>query len=218
LTAVLLQGAVTLAGHLSCAHRHLDPHQPVDATLPHRIIDDLAQHGATLRPHQHQAAAINGNLLLRAPTDSGKTEAALLWAATRTGQLAAATGGVPRVLCTLPYLASINAMTRRLGKLIGDENAVGVAHARAASYHLARAITGGGGGVGLGPVASVEQAGTARRAAAVMPRVVATRTRVVGLISWCCRGCLCVVCRHQLQAGGLLPTGFAIHRPVAHSD
>ncbi|MDT3395290.1 CRISPR-associated helicase Cas3' [Streptomyces sp. B1866] len=140
LAAVLLQGGVTMADHLSSAHRHLRPAQPLDAAFRPRLERHLGGGSAALRSHQRAAAEITGDLLLRAPTGSGKTEAALLWAATQVADIAERTGGVPRVFYVLPYLASINAMADRLGALLGDRDAVGVAHSRAASYHLARAI------------------------------------------------------------------------------
>ena len=49
-------------------------------------------------------------------------------------------GGQPRIFYTLPYLASINAMAGRLGTSLGDENLIGVAHSRAALYHLDRSL------------------------------------------------------------------------------
>lgn len=48
---------------------------------------------------------------------------------------------MPRVFFTLPYLSSINAMAKRLGETLGNPAAVGIAHSRAASYHLAAAIS-----------------------------------------------------------------------------
>src|SRR5262249_30559872 len=50
-----------------------------------------------------------------------------------------AQGGQPRVFYTLPYLASINAMTERLATRLGNDS-VGVTHSRAASYHLSRSV------------------------------------------------------------------------------
>ncbi|MGY4958572.1 CRISPR-associated helicase Cas3' [Streptomyces nigrescens] len=141
LAAVLLQGAVTLSDHLSSAHQQLAATQPLDASFRPRVEKYLAERNGILRPHQTEAAEVAGHLLLRAPTGSGKTEASLLWAARQVIDLAERTGGVPRVFYTLPYLASINAMTTRLEDLLDDREAVGVAHSRAASYHLARAIT-----------------------------------------------------------------------------
>ncbi|WP_066946594.1 CRISPR-associated helicase/endonuclease Cas3 [Microtetraspora fusca] len=140
LAAVLLQGAVTLADHVSSAHGSLHGVQPIGARFRALLEKAFAEKGQTLRPHQADAAEADGHLLLRAPTGSGKTEAGLLWAAAQVAEIARRTGGVPRVFFTLPYLASINAMAVRLGKLLGDDALVGVMHSRAASYHLARAI------------------------------------------------------------------------------
>jgi CRISPR-associated endonuclease/helicase Cas3 len=139
LTAVLLQGAVTLADHVCSAHGELHTTQPLDPHYAQRLEQRLAQNGHALRPHQHQAAITDGHLLLRAPTGSGKTEAALLWASTQIQTLRHATGATPRLFYTLPYLASINAMTTRLRAELDTED-VGVAHSRAGSYHLSRAL------------------------------------------------------------------------------
>ncbi|MCX9193106.1 CRISPR-associated helicase/endonuclease Cas3 [Carbonactinospora thermoautotrophica] len=141
LAAVLVQGAVTLADHLSSAHGAFHTRQPLDAGFRPRLEKAWAETGRQPRPHQRRAAETDGHLIVRAPTGSGKTEAGLLWAARQVEAITAATGGAPRVFYTLPYLASINAMALRLGKLLGDEDAIGVAHSRAASYYLGVAIT-----------------------------------------------------------------------------
>jgi CRISPR-associated endonuclease/helicase Cas3 len=149
LAAVLVQGAVTLADHVSSAHGSLHTRQPLDATFRSRLEKAWSEAGLQIRPHQRQAAAITGDVIVRAPTGSGKTEAGLLWAATQVEALAASTGGVPRVFYTLPYLASINTMAQRLETLLHEfgEGAahqtplVGVSHSRAASHHLAVAIS-----------------------------------------------------------------------------
>lgn len=140
LTAVLVQGAVTLADHLSSAHGTLHSHQPLDDDFPRLLAARFAEKGHRLKPHQREAGAADGHLLLRAPTGSGKTESGLLWASAQVTAIARAVGGVPRVFFTLPYLASINAMAVRLGDLLGDGELVGVMHSRAASYHLATAV------------------------------------------------------------------------------
>lgn len=138
LTAALLQGAVTLADHLASAHKRLSMAQPIGngfGTLLRRHL------GAELHSHQRRAEQAAGHLLLRAPTGSGKTEAGLLWAASRIAAIQEASGGTPRVFLTLPYLASINAMARRLeDRLPIGRGVVGVSHSRAASYYLATAI------------------------------------------------------------------------------
>ncbi|MFC4908479.1 CRISPR-associated helicase Cas3' [Actinomadura gamaensis] len=142
-TAVLLLGAVTMADHLSSAHASLHTHHPLDRSYAAHLAERLATQGHTLRPQQHQAACTNGDLLLRSWTGSGKTEAVLLWAATQIDDLAARTNGNPRVFYLLPYLASINAMTGRLGEDLNSPDGIGVAHSRAASYHLARSLAEG---------------------------------------------------------------------------
>nr|AHZ55876.1 Cas3 protein I-B [Salinispora fenicalii] len=140
LTAILLQGAVTLADHLSSAHGTLHVTQPIGPGFSERLRQRFSENGRRPYPHQEQSGALRGHLLLRAPTGSGKTEAGLFWAARQVTDLIAAGAGAPRVFLVLPYLASINAMADRLVGVLGDRELVGVAHSRAASYHLATAI------------------------------------------------------------------------------
>ncbi len=140
LSAVLLQGAVTLADHLSSGHGHLHTSQPLDTRFRNGLIERLASGGRSIRPHQHQADQTEGHLILRAPTGSGKTEAGLLWAVGQLERIRSERGGTPRLFYTLPYLASINAMADRLSEQLPDRECVGVAHSRAGSYHLAAAI------------------------------------------------------------------------------
>jgi len=80
------------------------------------------------RPFQTKTARTLGHSLLAAPTGSGKTEAALLWASRNQS-----TSG--RIYYVLPYTASINAMYRRFTERygFGEEN-VGVLHGKAAYY------------------------------------------------------------------------------------
>lgn len=174
LAAVLMQGAVTTADRLSSAHRTLHAHQPVAAGFRAQLERTLTDNGHALREHQLRAAETSGHLLLRAPTGSGKTEAALLWAARQAQEIAAETGGTPRLYYTLPYLASINAMTGRFASLLGDDEVVGVAHSRAASYHLATAVAPEDGEAGSAEHSDreIERAGAAARAVA---RAEATR-------------------------------------------
>ncbi len=82
------------------------------------------------RPFQERLGKIEESAILRAPTGSGKTEAALLWA-----QRNQRTNG--RLFYVLPYTASINAMHRRLSKIFGNSN-VGLLHHRstAALYSM----------------------------------------------------------------------------------
>lgn len=84
------------------------------------------------RPLQRQAGKTEGNLILRAPTGYGKTEASLLWAdrnAFRTKK-----GVASRIFYVLPYKASINAMHSRLLALFREPELVGVLHSSSAFY------------------------------------------------------------------------------------
>ncbi|MEV7871138.1 CRISPR-associated helicase Cas3' [Streptomyces sp. NPDC088124] len=103
LLAVLAQGALTLADHAGSAHERLQTHMPLPADYFHRLPYPPY-------PHQRRAAETEGHLVLIAPTGSGKTEAGLSWA----GEQLRTMPGLPRVVWTLPYRASLNAARRRL--------------------------------------------------------------------------------------------------------
>ncbi|MER6503951.1 CRISPR-associated endonuclease Cas3'' [Streptomyces sp. NPDC001455] len=143
LVAVLLLGAVTMADHLSSAHSCLHRRHPLPADYHTLLTDRLAGNGHALRPQQEMAGGTRGHLLLRSWTASGKTEASLLWARTQIEDLTTHTGGIPRLFYVLPYLASINAMADRLRKELKTSDGIGVAHSKAASYHLSRSLTDG---------------------------------------------------------------------------
>ncbi|MFY1686177.1 CRISPR-associated helicase Cas3' [Micromonospora sp. WMMD730] len=175
LAAILVQGAVTLADHLSSAHGTLHRTQPIAPGFVTRLAGDFAASGRALHRHQEQARDVRGHLLLRAPTGTGKTEAGLLWAAGQVAELMATVGGVPRVVYTLPYLASINAMARRLGRLLGGDEVTGVAHSRAASYHLATAISAEDENAAATPGTADEDARRVAAARKAVSRAAATR-------------------------------------------
>ncbi|MBB5936401.1 CRISPR-associated helicase Cas3' [Streptomyces zagrosensis] len=139
LAAVLLQGAVVMADHLSSAHAHPQLVQPMNAAFATRLENSITAKGHTLRPHQQRAATTEGHLLLRSRTGSGKTEASWLWACRQTTTMQTRGQGIPRIFYTLPYLASINANADRTTQALGTTQHVGVAHGRAAAYHLATA-------------------------------------------------------------------------------
>ncbi|RDC62300.1 CRISPR-associated helicase Cas3' [Adhaeribacter pallidiroseus] len=81
--------------------------------------------------HQLECRDTTGNLILTAPTGSGKTESALLWLKNQLIH-----SGQGRVFYVLPFTASINAMYERLSdveKGLGEEKA-GMLHGKLIDY------------------------------------------------------------------------------------
>jgi CRISPR-associated endonuclease/helicase Cas3 len=121
LAALALRGLVLMADHTASAH--LPPPRAVlrsvEETVPRLGFGQLE----SLHRHQREAAKVEGHAILIAPTGSGKTEAALLWAARQRE------GGAARIFYLLPYQASLNAMHDRLSRLAPD--CVALQHSRA---------------------------------------------------------------------------------------
>lgn len=118
-----LRGTLINADHSASAHApRLHPlHLTADQVLASRGL-----RRDQLHTHQTAAETVIGSALLIAPTGSGKTEAALLWAAAQQTAVALP----PRLFYTLPYQASMNAMQTRLSQTFGGQN-VGLQHGRA---------------------------------------------------------------------------------------
>ncbi len=80
--------------------------------------------------HQKRASEVNGNIMLTAPTGSGKTEASLMWLHKQIKE-----NGQGRNFYILPFTASINAMFERLNeKMQGNNEIVGVIHGKLSEY------------------------------------------------------------------------------------
>ncbi|NOU45911.1 MAG: CRISPR-associated helicase Cas3' [Bacteroidales bacterium] len=80
--------------------------------------------------HQKIATEIIGNIVLTAPTGSGKTEASLMWLHKQMK-----VNGQGRTFYILPFTASINAMFERLDeKMQGNNEIVGVLHGKLSEY------------------------------------------------------------------------------------
>lgn len=80
--------------------------------------------------HQQKASETKGNIVLRAPTGSGKTEASLMWLHAQIKE-----NGQGRTFYILPFTASINAMFERLNeRMQGNNEIVGVVHGKLSEY------------------------------------------------------------------------------------
>jgi CRISPR-associated endonuclease/helicase Cas3 len=119
-----LRGAMVLADHAGSAWRKFSFLPALRSTS--EMLSALQLQAHDLYRHQSLAGEALGSALLSAPTGSGKTEAALLWAARNSE----GKHGTPPVFYVLPYQASLNAMRRRLGEQFGDA-AVTLQHSRA---------------------------------------------------------------------------------------
>lgn len=112
--ASIVRGITIASDHLGSAHK-------VPLSIPELSRFSVLKQNP--RPFQERIGKIEGSAILRAPTGSGKTEAALLWAQKNQRHNG-------RLFYILPYTASINAMHRRLMKIFGETN-VGILHHRA---------------------------------------------------------------------------------------
>ena len=121
ISALLLRGYLVQADHVASAHvsELKAPEWKISHTLASKGLDwdDLYR-------HQQDASQTEDSALLIAPTGSGKTEAALLWAEHQAQKAP----GVARLFYTLPYQASMNAMFRRLQEYFPEQ--VGLVHGR----------------------------------------------------------------------------------------
>lgn len=118
-----LRGQLVSADHMASAHTDESP-TPLPAR-PSDLLTRLQIKESSLYAHQKTCATIRGSAVLIAPTGSGKTESALLWACAQ----ADGARPVPRLFYTLPYQASMNAMYDRLQQRV-FAGQVGLEHSR----------------------------------------------------------------------------------------
>lgn len=103
---VLARGLILTADHAASAGSGRFP----DMRLNMMRVENMLGKGIELYSTQRAMCRVGpGSAILTAPTGSGKTEAALLWAARQMEHQPAA-----RLFYTLPYQASMNAMAKRL--------------------------------------------------------------------------------------------------------
>jgi len=96
------------------------------------IIDELSKRCKIkgiiykgLRPFQEICSSYSGHLIAFAPTGSGKTEAAVLWALKNAGEM-----GCAKIIYLLPTMVTANSIWKRLVDFFGEEN-IGLTHSTA---------------------------------------------------------------------------------------
>lgn len=110
-----INGIIMLSDHQASSHCKIPAINKLKNDL---LLEKLNWKRDNLRPHQEQLYNHKGNVLLIAPTGSGKTESSLFWALNQ--KEVGNTNG--RIFFILPYRASMNAMSNRLSTLFGREN------------------------------------------------------------------------------------------------
>lgn len=118
-----LRGYVISSDHMASAR--VGPLRPPNITRPSDLLARWRLDEDDLYAHQQTSLHTHGEAILIAPTGSGKTEAALLWACAQRDR----TRPTPRLFYTLPYQASMNAMYDRLQEQ-GFADQVGLEHSR----------------------------------------------------------------------------------------
>ncbi len=110
---IALRGYIITADHTASAY----PEVPsiissISSVSPDILLNRLKLDKNKLYAHQQACITTNSSVVLSAPTGSGKTEAALIWACAQQNS----GGNFTRLFYTLPYQASMNAMFKRLNE------------------------------------------------------------------------------------------------------
>ena len=130
---MLMRGCMIACDHLASAGKNeiqtaLDN---LEVELTQHVKEKSEEKGRQFHgwePFQKASGETEAQLMLSAPTGSGKTEAALLWSDNNQCETLG-----NRVFYVLPYTASINAMYNRLKEFVSDEK-IGVLHGKAAYF------------------------------------------------------------------------------------
>ncbi len=130
---MLLRGCMIACDHLASAGKN-EIHTALDnmeANLIQHLenrMTERGQHFQDWEDFQKTASQTTTQLMLSAPTGSGKTEAALLWSHKNQSETLG-----NRVFYVLPYTASINAMYKRIKEIVSDEK-IGMLHGKASYF------------------------------------------------------------------------------------
>ncbi len=129
---LLLFGALKHCDHLGSARiEHIEQLEKVSFSFLNKQRINLQKEENDFYSHQLECEKAIGNVILTAPTGSGKTESAMLWLQSQMQEY-----GQGRVFYILPFTASINAMYERLSS---DEaglgsSKVGMLHGKLQDY------------------------------------------------------------------------------------
>ena len=129
---MMLFGALKWCDHLGSAQvTQVEMIEQKDFEFLWKQQASLLATGYDFYEHQKFCAEARGNLILTAPTGSGKTESAFLWLERQLKE----NGNQGRIFYVLPFTASINAMYERLNEAIGGElGKVGMLHGKLNDY------------------------------------------------------------------------------------
>lgn len=116
--AIILRGLVVQADHMASAGA--PELKTVSFPESKELAIRLGIKVSDWRSHQNYASLAKGSIVLSAPTGSGKTEAALLWAHNQQVD----SGVQQHLIYILPYQASLNAIYKRFKEIIGCEIAL----------------------------------------------------------------------------------------------
>ena len=126
---VLLFGAIKNCDHLGSARvQNITPVQLADFNFLIEYQNELKIKSLDFYQHQKDCSQTLGNVILTAPTGSGKTESAFLWIRKHFEE-----NQKGRIFYILPFTASINAMFERLSAVIEDGK-VGMLHGKLSAY------------------------------------------------------------------------------------
>jgi len=107
---LLLFGALKNCDHLgSACIEYIEQLEEISFSFLNKKQIELQRNGYDFYTHQLKCSKVIGNVILTAPTGSGKTESAMFWLQRQMKE-----GGQGRVFYVLPFTASINAMYERL--------------------------------------------------------------------------------------------------------
>lgn len=131
---MLMRGCMIACDHLASAGKN--EIQTALNNLAAHLVKNIEHRGRQFNewePFQEISGQTTGQMILSAPTGSGKTEAALLWSDNNQSETLG-----NRVFYVLPYTASINAMYNRLKELVSDDK-IGMLHGKA-NYFVYKAL------------------------------------------------------------------------------